>query len=102
MFFLWLTACSLMSIDYEDCTDDYECIEAFGEGFECNPVGLCLEPDSGEWEDTGEEEEDTAEEDDTGDEDDEKRLPLFDALSRIFKRAVDWVSSWAHQTVLRG
>jgi hypothetical protein len=103
MFFLWLTACSLMTIDYEACTDDYECVEAHGEGYECDPdIGLCMEPDTGGWEDTGEWEDTGDDEGDTGDDDDRKRLPLLDVLNRIFKRTVHWITSWVHQTVLRG
>jgi hypothetical protein len=111
VLFLWMMACSLMGIQYEQCTEDAQCVEAFDEGWECDPdIGFCIEPDTGEWEDTGdEEEEEEEEEDDTGDEeedtgedDDEKGRPILGVLIKFVERAVAWVNTWVQQYVSRG
>lgn len=61
MLFLWLTGCSLMTLDYTHCETDADCEEAFDDYLVCNDEGYCMEPDTGWW--------DTGEEWDTGDED---------------------------------
>jgi hypothetical protein len=119
VLFLWMMACSLMGIQYEQCTEDAQCVEAFDEGWECDPdIGYCIEPDTGEWEDTGddddEEEEDTGDEgedtgdgeedtgEDTGEDDDEKGRPILGVLIKFVERAVAWVNTWIQQYVSRG